>query len=461
MIESPAVVGSRCWVPQNRWDLVPCELLDREAAATATATAIIVPYFEQPDSLGRMYAAIASARLDPESHRLVIADDGSTAPPPRPPADFALPLVVVRQEDEGCRPGAARNLAVASCDEGVLVFFDSDTLPTPTTIRRLASWPAAVPDALVVGTRHHADLRGWSPTDTTDWLAGRRAPPPQVADPGWLARGYEQTADLLDADDRSYRYVISAVMSCHRSLYEDIGGFDPTRDEYGSDDWEFAFRAFNNGAVLVHDPSAVAWHDEPDWSVRDGGSKNAETMWLASRIPEPLTRGAGPRHEWPDVVVSMAGVSADDGSVVASIHAVLAAIPDCSIHLSTASSARVRRYVANDTRIRFAPPGRQRLARARRVVHLYQPAHWQANGLAAVLGEVAPGAAGVVDVVDGSRLAARVTSTRALGRARRAPRGLFGDAIASMFGRRTIAARAVGLSPIEADVNLAAIIGQW
>ena len=70
-------------------------------------------------------------------------------------------------------------------------------------------------------------------------------------------------------------------MACHRSLWDDIGGFDASRDEYGGDDWEFAYRAFNNGAVLVHDPTAVAWHDEPDWSDRDGGSKNDETLWLA------------------------------------------------------------------------------------------------------------------------------------------------------------------------------------
>lgn len=457
MIDSAAVVGSHCWVPQNRWDLVPSELLDRSAASIA----IVVPYFNQPDSLRRMYGAIAAAHLDPRCHRLVIADDGSTAPPPRPPAGFPLPVDLVRQEDRGCRPGAARNLAVASCDDDVLVFLDADTLPDATTVRQLSRWPAAMADALVVGCRHHVDLTGWSPRDTVAWLGGHRASPPRRADPGWLDRGYELTRDLLDADDRSYRYVISAVMSCHRSLYDDIGGFEATRDEYGGEDWEFAYRAFNNGAVFVHDASAVAWHDEPDWSARDGGSKNAETMWLASRIPEPLTRGTGPRHLWPDVVMSLNGIEADEGQVVATIHAVLAAIPDCGIHLARDISPSLRSYVAQDSRIEFGPPGAERLARARRVVELRQAVLWQPSQLRAALDAVGPGAAGSIDVVKGTEIVATVTSTRALGRVRRAPRELSPDPIDSLFGRRTVAASAIGVTPVPTDVDLDATFGRW
>ena len=100
------------------------------------------------------------------------------------------------------------------------------------------------PDALVVDGRGHVDLAGWSPAATVDWLAGRRSAPPRRPDPAWLADGYRQSHDLLDIDDRS-AYVIGRHVG-HRSLWDDIGGFDASRDEYGGDEpREFAYRAVN------------------------------------------------------------------------------------------------------------------------------------------------------------------------------------------------------------------------
>ena len=58
-------------VPGNRWDLV----LDEVDRAQPRSVAVIVPYYEQPDSLARMYAALAD--LDPSTCSIVIADDGS------------------------------------------------------------------------------------------------------------------------------------------------------------------------------------------------------------------------------------------------------------------------------------------------------------------------------------------------------------------------------------------------
>ena len=94
--------AGRFWVPQNRWDLVA-----RRVAATEVArAAVVVPYFEQPESLRRMYAALA--HLDPARFEVVVADDGSPVPPPVPPPGYPLRTTIRHQDDRGCRPGAAR-----------------------------------------------------------------------------------------------------------------------------------------------------------------------------------------------------------------------------------------------------------------------------------------------------------------------------------------------------------------
>ena len=47
---------------------------------------------------------------------------------------------------------------------------------------------------------------------------------------------------FLDADDRSYRYVLGALLACSRRLFEKVGGFDESFTAYGGQDWEWAYR---------------------------------------------------------------------------------------------------------------------------------------------------------------------------------------------------------------------------
>ena len=457
------------WVDQNRWDqITPANL---EAATPDVA--IVVPYFDQPASLQRMYGALSAAELDPRRHHLVIADDGSAAPPPAPPPEFSLCCHMVRQDDRGCRPGAARNLGAAATDADVFVFLDADTVPSTITIAQLSRWPAVLPDALAVGTRHHVDLTGWTAQDTASWLRGRRAPPARRPDPEWLADGYRTTRNLLDADDRSYRFVISAVMACHRSLFEDIGGFDADRDEYGGEDWEFAWRAFNNGAVLVHEPDAVAWHDEPDWAERQrsddvpvsercgNAERDGQALWLASMIPEPLTRGRGVRQPWPDTVITIDSSPTTDGQLVTTLHALLEAVSDCSLHLPAWASERVRRHVSHDARIDVRGPTCEALRRARHRITVDAAFTASTSALRAILDELGPAGVGRIEIVDGDDVLATATSTRALGRARRAPPELRTEIVAACFGSSRVAATTVGVERVPRDVDLERVFGGW
>ncbi|MET0460979.1 MAG: glycosyltransferase [Ilumatobacteraceae bacterium] len=453
--------GGHAWVPQNRWDLVA----DERPAWPAEAVAVIIPYFEQPESLARMYAALALTQLGPAGCEVVIVDDGSAVPPPPPPDGFPFPVQVLHQSDRGCRPGAARNLGAAHTAADVLVFLDPDTLPEPTTIARLAAWPAVVPDALVVGRRRHADLRGWTPEATQGWLRGVAPAPVVGRDPAWLQHGYDASGDLLDVDDRSYRFVISAVMACHRWLYDDIGGFDGTRDEYGSDDWEFAARAFNGGAVLLHDPTAVGWHDEPDWADRDGrlDAQNRQSLWLAGSVAEPATRG----HVWQpraDTVVRVTDLDgATVGQVVATVDSVLAAVPDGAVVLPADLPAAAAAHVAHDPRVRTGQDLATVLASARVLIDLRGPAIWDAEGLRATIDTLRPGGPGELAISHRGRVVATARSCRAVARARRAGRhGVdAGAALERLFGRRSVEAGELGLDPLEHDVDLAGLLAGW
>ncbi len=237
----------------------------------------------------------------------------------------------MRQEDRGFRAAAARNLGARAAEGEVLLFLDGDTVPSPTYVEELAALPALLPDALVTGRRRHADLTGWTPDRLRAWFAGGPAPE-ELTEPAWL----REAGSLLDADDRSYRFVISAVMGTSRALFREVGGFDETFDGYGGEDWELAHRLFTAGAVLAHRERAVAWHDGPDWGLRGDDpvaarrEKNAETRSLARLLPDPAARGVGGWWRYPDVVARLAP-GADVDATVLGVRSLLAAGLDLQV----------------------------------------------------------------------------------------------------------------------------------
>ena len=284
-------------MPGNRWDLLD------DHPGLPVRVAVVIPFYEQHDQLALTLAALEQQTYPHDLLEVVVADDGS-AQAPRPSS--TLNVSVVSQGRNGFRAAAARNLGVRTSTAPILCFLDADTHPDPDYVRRIVRLPSVLPDALVVGRRRHAVLDGWTPDRWRSWQAG--GPGPDVLEePQWLRDEYGRSRQLLDVDHRSYRYVISSVMCCSRELFEDVGGFDESFTRYGGEDWELAHRAMSSGAVLHHEPLAVAWHSGPDWAGRDvaerTAAKNQEALAVARLVPDPDARRHGLRYAIPEVAV--------------------------------------------------------------------------------------------------------------------------------------------------------------
>ena len=128
-------------VPGNRWDLAP-------AGGPRRSVSVVVTHFEQQAELDRTLAALRRQTRVPDE--VVVADDGSRVAPRVPPG-----VRVVRQQDQGFRAAAARNLGVAATTGEVLVLLDADTHPEPSFVERMVALPEVLPDVLVVGRRRH------------------------------------------------------------------------------------------------------------------------------------------------------------------------------------------------------------------------------------------------------------------------------------------------------------------
>jgi GT2 family glycosyltransferase len=324
---------------------------------------VVVPYFERQDQLDRLLAGLDHQTVSSGAFELVVADDGS----PRSPVvgRRAYPTRVVRQPDDGFRPARARNLGAAASTGRVVVFLDQDCIPTPDYLRLVAD-AATSPWSLVVGHRLHADLDGWRPPAVAEWLVRGGPQPRVIPEPGWLLDGYARTAGLTRPDDHAYQLVLGAAVSLHRHLFDLLGGFDPTFCVYGGEDWDIGHRALTAGADLRWLDDAVVWHDGPDLAGRAGdlaSTKNAETLALATRVPDPDVRGRHLVWRVPTVVVRLRAGRTPLPTVVASIESLLAAA-DAHVWVDEPMGSELV-GVLEDPRVHAGAPSSAVLARSR------------------------------------------------------------------------------------------------
>ncbi|WP_307785137.1 glycosyltransferase, partial [Frigoribacterium sp. CFBP 13605] len=300
------------FVVGNAWDA-----LDGVWPDLPPLVSVVVVHYRQQAELDRTLAALARQSYPAERLEVIVVDDGSPTPPTVPEG---VRLIV--QEDLGFRLSAARNLGVAASSGSVLCFVDADTSPEPDYVLRLTRLPALAPEAVTVGQRKHADFAGvlggdggvgdggvgdggvgdggvgddGAGEDRAGVGLGRSGgvavpvsepvevagPAHELEQPRWLQQAYGWSADLLHADDRSYRHLIGAVTCCTRWFFDQVGGFDESFTSYGGEDWEWAHRAWLSGGVFAHVPGAVAWHDGPDWAGRATGAGGGSAGSAAS-----------------------------------------------------------------------------------------------------------------------------------------------------------------------------------
>ncbi|MFG6403688.1 glycosyltransferase family 2 protein [Microbacterium sp. P04] len=312
------------WVRGNGWDELDGQLPD-----PLPTVSVIVTHYDQPRELRRMLHALERQDYPTDLVQIIVADDGSPDVPAVPPG-----VELVRQPDDGFRAAAVRNLGARSASGDVLCFLDADTAPEPGYVRAITRLPALLPEAVTVGRRRHADF-----TDVgVDAPLESAAEPRELPEPAWLSEAYERSANLLNADDRSYRYIIGAAFACTRWFYDELGGMDESFTVYGGEDWEWAHRAWQHGAVFAHVRDAVAWHDGPEWAGRkldpaerrrDG---NAQSLLLTRAIPLDGSRGHGIDTGTPDVVFRLHGRHPYAATFVG-VDSVLAAFPRARVQL--------------------------------------------------------------------------------------------------------------------------------
>ncbi len=335
---------------------------------------VVIPYFDAPRQLALVLAGLDAQRLAPSRFEVVVADDGSPVPPR--PGHHEYDVRVVDQPDLGFRAAAARNLGAAASGGRLLCFLDGDTVPEPDYLTATLTAADELGAVVLVGRRRHADLAESTPVQVRRWLRGDAGVAPrELPAPRWLSDAYRRTDDLRNADDESYRFVISAVMSMPRELFDAVGGFDERFVAYGGEDWELANRCWLAGAALRHVPGAVAWHDGPGFAGRDIDQQDmmdAQSMVLARLLPSPAHRPPGLVWRYPLVVVEV-----DDGGwrdiETTRCVAGLLRETDAGVWLADGHAAAPGGPLSEDPRVHVGAPPPDVRARCRYVARVTRP----------------------------------------------------------------------------------------
>ena len=221
---------------------------------------VVVPCYNGQEPLALTFAALANQTYPRDLLEVVVADDGSDLPITVPPGTPFEARVVV-QERAGFGLARARNTGAAAATGSILVFLDCDMVPEPHHVEAHARWHHLNDRILTLGFRNHVDFSGITPDDvratgSIDDLVGDR----NVSSPQWIEFHMSRTRDLTSADTDLFRIVTRGNLGISRDFYDHLGGSDESFTQWGAEDTELGYRAFNAGGILVPERQALAWH---------------------------------------------------------------------------------------------------------------------------------------------------------------------------------------------------------
>jgi GT2 family glycosyltransferase len=242
----------------NDWrSLTPGDIGHWEPTQQVT---VVVPCYNGQEPLALTFAALANQTYPMDLLEVVIADDGSD-PPITVPTGAPFAARVVAQERAGFGLARARNTGAAAATGSILIFLDCDMVPEPTQVEAHARWHHLNDRILTLGFRHHVDFDGVTADDIRqasgigDVVDGR-----SVSSPQWIEFHMARTKDLTSTDTDLFRIVTGGNLGISKAFYDHLGGSDESFTQWGAEDTELGYRAFNAGGVLVPERRALAWH---------------------------------------------------------------------------------------------------------------------------------------------------------------------------------------------------------
>ncbi|BCV25994.1 glycosyltransferase [Gelria sp. Kuro-4] len=228
---------------------------------------VVIPFKNTLDRLERLLQALAQQTYPHNMIDVIIVDDASSEPVSSymdsSLTDFRE-LVVLRHEASKGR-AASRNAGAFIAKGDLLVFLDSDDLPTPNYILELVRAIQKCNQRCIIraNIRVHPDLitkKNYARYQDSRYIGGR----------------IEAGKFGYDPNDLPPKFVSTNSLALLRKHFVELGGFDEDFRAYGGEDEEFGMRAWTRGFRIVYAQDALIYDFDDRMSLDR----------LCRRIPE-------------------------------------------------------------------------------------------------------------------------------------------------------------------------------
>ncbi len=238
---------------------------------------IIIPVYNRKEILGKTLAGILHQTYPLDLIEVIVADDGSSDNPDEVVKMFEpyLDIKYVAQEDRGFRASAVRNLGVSQASNENLIFLDCDMLPLPKLVESMMKWLHVSKRVILIGHRRFVSTDEFSIQQCIDSIEPLMELPDinsenKIVKKGskgvtvdWREKIYSETNLLKNAGQHVFRTFCSGNVGFSREIWDQLGGFDEDFNNWGGEDTEYGFRAYNNGNWFIPVKEALALHQEP------------------------------------------------------------------------------------------------------------------------------------------------------------------------------------------------------
>jgi len=208
---------------------------------------VVIPTHNRPAALRNTLAALGSQTLAADEFELLVVDDGSNEAHRAEVRALGerYEFTLVEKPQGGL--ASARNRGAERARGEFLLFLDDDVIPCPEALaEHVASHAAAAEPVAVVGSLPY---------------------PPQVRMTTFL--WYMEQCGHYDLYKNPRKYPggqppmppMNGNSSISRELFLQVGKYDETFHQYGSEDLELGYRLARAGVRFVYNPKAIGHHD--------------------------------------------------------------------------------------------------------------------------------------------------------------------------------------------------------
>ena len=247
---------------------------------------------------------------------VIIADDGSSDHPESLIEVFksCLSIKIVKQQDQGYRLSAVRNLAMKAATSQYIIMLDCDVVPAREYIESFMMYFHISEKTVLFGLRRFVNIENYSYQDildNADYVKDFQPCPSGSAE----LPIQNEAGEYLDWRDpllirtnnlKEAVFPFSVFSGCCQafplSVIEEVGGYDEEFNAWGGEDIEFGYRLYNAGYYFIPVEAARGYHQETNSDTenfqadREQG-KEMTTPLFIDKCPHPHYRKQDHRNQ--------------------------------------------------------------------------------------------------------------------------------------------------------------------